>query len=249
MKEKASSYARIKSGNEKIIILKKWRKRAYIFVMFGAIQAFFLMTISMFFYTGGTPNNSISPGYSFWVNPLSDLGKTVAYSGLPNTISSVIFNISLFFLGASLIPYFLAMPGFFKGLKEASWFSIIGSIIGILLGLTLIGCSLFPSDLFGDIHIMFGTSSFLITVPMVIFYVNAIFLKKNFPNRYSFIFMVLGIVFLILFIFMILSNPDDTFAVFSIGEKMIIYGIILCFFFQGYGSWKLQKTASRIEIL
>ena len=57
---------------------KNWRNIAYILAMIGSIQSLVFSTIAMFFYTGGTISNPSSPGYSFFENILSDLGRLYA---------------------------------------------------------------------------------------------------------------------------------------------------------------------------
>ena len=61
---------------------------------------------------------------------MSDLGRTVSYSGLSNTISSKIFNSSLMIFGISIIIIYLNMSKSF--LLSKNFVSII-KIIGIIL--------------------------------------------------------------------------------------------------------------------
>ena len=61
----------------------------------GLMQFLLFSTIAMFYYGGGTSWNKLAEGYTFWHNVMSDLGRTVSYSGLSNTVSSTIFNSSL----------------------------------------------------------------------------------------------------------------------------------------------------------
>ncbi|MFX1256105.1 MAG: DUF998 domain-containing protein [Promethearchaeota archaeon] len=223
--------------------LENWRQKAFILAMFASVQSFILIPAAMVFYTGGTAEDPTNPGFSIWNNFLSDLGRLTAYSGLPNLISSLLFNISLFLMGALLIPYFLAMPYFFKDSIETRVFSIIGSFIGIILAFTLIGGSLTPSDVFRPIHLMFGSIAFISTLPMVIFYLFAIFTNKNYPNRYALIFMVLGVVVLTFLIWIILGGDlGELPKIFSTGQKAVVFSMQVCFLIEAYGAWKLEKS-------
>ena len=225
--------------------IKNWRNLAYILAMVSSIQSFVLSTIAMFFYTGGTGSNPSSPGYAFFENLLSDLGRLYAYSGQFNLESCVIYNISLFLMGALLIPYFIAVPNFFKGLKEAKWFCIAGSVAGIFISLMLIGASLTPADLLIDIHLTFGMLAFFIGIPLAVLFSVAIVTNKKYPNIYAAIYAVLGVVLLV-FILLMFQDVGSPFITprFAIGQKVVVYTMLACFFFQGYGARKLKFTSA-----
>jgi hypothetical membrane protein len=150
--------------------LKIWNQRAFFNAMIGCIQSLIFTTIAMFFYPGGTFNDPSTIGYSFWSNLFSDLGRTVAHSLDSNLISSLIYNSSLFIMGALLIPYFIGMLLQFKERKDGKGFIIAGSIIGIPIAISFIGASLTPADLFYNIHVSFGFFAFGTTLPLVILY-------------------------------------------------------------------------------
>lgn len=221
---------------------KKWKIIVYYLAILGTVQSYIIPVIAMIFYTGGTDSNHLSPGYSFWENLLSDLGRIYAYSGQLNIISSTLYNISLFMMGAFLVPYFLVVPSYFKGLKEARWFSIAGSIGGIFLCTMLIGASVTPADLLIDIHLMFGMLAFFVGLPVSILFAFAIFLNKNFPNLYAIIYALFGI---ILFIFILTMFQDVGSPVitptFAIGQKIIVYTLITNFLIQAYGAILQEK--------
>ena len=144
-------------------------------------------------------------------------------------------------MGALLIPYFLAIPKIFNGQKEARWFCIAGSIAGFFLGIMLIGASLTPADLFLDIHLTFGMLAFFVGLPLAILFSVAILTNKEYPNSYAIIYAVLGIV---LFAFIISMFQDVGSPVitprFAIGQKIVVYTMLVCFFFQAYGARKLE---------
>ena len=219
---------------------KNWKNIAYYLAIISSIQSLVLSTIAMFFYTGGNVGNPSSPGYSFFENILSDLGRLYAYSGQFNFVSFIIYNISLFLMGALLIPYFLTVPKLFKGLKEPRWFCIAGSVAGLFLSVMLIGASLTPADLFLDIHLTFGMLAFFVGLPLAILFSVSIITNKEFPNIYAIIYAVLGVV---LFIFILSMFQDVGSPIitprFAIGQKIVVYTMLTCFFFQGYGARKL----------
>ncbi len=61
--------------------------------------------IAMFFYPGSTYLNNLSSGYSFTQNFLSDLGRTISYSGESNFFSAQFFNMSLILAGIVFISF------------------------------------------------------------------------------------------------------------------------------------------------
>ena len=93
---------------------RNWREWAFLLGMFGMVQLVILTSIAMFFYAGGTRLNPSAPGYSFWANWFSDLGRTKGYSGKDNTVSMIIFIIATSVRGISLIITAIALPYFFR---------------------------------------------------------------------------------------------------------------------------------------
>lgn len=107
-KFKVIKIKRVKNTSE-----KNWREWAFLFRMFGAVQVVILTRVAMFFYAGGTAINPNAPGYTFWANFFSDLGRTRAWSGRENTISHIIFTITWIVWFISGIIMFLAFYFFF----------------------------------------------------------------------------------------------------------------------------------------
>ena len=101
----------------------------------------------MFNYSGGTSWNKSAEGYTFWHNVMSDLGRTVSYSGISNTFSSTIFNTSLIFFGISIIIIYLSMG---KRLLLTDKFIFFITIFGIISGIGIIGVGLTPDDILSD---------------------------------------------------------------------------------------------------
>ena len=115
---------------------KNWREWFFIFAMCGHIIIIILLLIAMLFYTGGTSTNPGAPGYSLWANFIGDLGRTKAYSGKSNTVSSQIYSISQIMLGIIFIPAPILLPYFFKeDTKFDKWLSYIGSYCVSFLGI------------------------------------------------------------------------------------------------------------------
>ena len=132
-------------------IIQNRKKIFGIIGVIGLVQFLLFSTVAMFFYSGGTSWNKLAEGYTFWHNVMSDLGRTVSYSGLSNTISSKIFNSSLMIFGISIIIIYLNMSRSF--LLSKNFVSLI-KIIGIISGLGMIGVALTPDDILSDEHML-----------------------------------------------------------------------------------------------
>ena len=105
----------------------------------------------MFFYGGGTSWNKSAEGYTFWHNVLSDLGRTVSYSGVPNTVSSPMFNIALSFFGICIIVIYLSMG---KNFLRSYWLMLLILIGGIISGTGTVIIGFTPDDKLSDYHML-----------------------------------------------------------------------------------------------
>ena len=224
----------------------KW---AFILVIINCSQFLILTNIAMFFYPGGTITDPNTSGYSLWKNLFSDLGRFITPSGDSNLIAFVLYNISLFLMGALFIPYFIAMPQLFKekeGIKvEGRGFCVAGSIIGIPIAISMIGASLTPADLLYGIHVSFGFIKFIMLIPQVLLYSMAIFQNKIYPNKFAYIFMIFGVMQLIFVLIMFLSVSQEQLSIiFAAGQNIVVYAMTVCYLIEGYGAWKLMKFYS-----
>jgi hypothetical membrane protein len=208
---------------------RNWHDVLLRLTIIGMVQALVLLPIAVITYTGGSAIDPNSPGFSLITNFLSDLGRTIAYSGNSNLISSLIFNTSLFFAGILLIPYFIEFPNIFEGNRESRWFSILGSVIGVFFALTFVGGALTPSDLFMEIHLMFGGLAFISGLPIVVFHTFSIISSPNYPNRYAGIYIALGVVLSIFLYLMYLVGDTGISLVVTIGQKFVVTSILVCF--------------------
>ena len=105
----------------------------------------------MFFYGGGTSWNKSAEGYTFWHNVLSDLGRTVSYSGLPNNVSSPMFNLALSFFGICIIVIYLSMG---KDFLRPYWLMLVILIGGIISGTGVVIIGFAPDDVLPDYHML-----------------------------------------------------------------------------------------------
>tara|TARA_B100001765_G_scaffold209763_1_gene170329 strand:+ start:170 stop:826 length:657 start_codon:yes stop_codon:yes gene_type:complete len=131
--------------------VKNWRKKGAIIGSIGCIEFVIFSTIAMFFYGGGTSWNKSAEGYTFWHNVLSDLGRTVSYSGLPNNVSSPMFNLALSFFGICIIVIYLSMG---KDFLRPYWLMLAILIGGIISGTGVVIIGFAPDDVLPDYHML-----------------------------------------------------------------------------------------------
>ena len=130
--------------------MKNWRRTGAIIGSIGCTEFVLFSTIAMFFYGGGTSWDKSAEGYTFWHNVLSDLGRTISYSGVPNTVSSPMFNVALSFFGICIIVIYLSMG---KIYLRPYWLMLTIIIGGIISGTGIIIIGLAPDDILSLIHI------------------------------------------------------------------------------------------------
>ena len=221
------------------MILKKGKHWAFILVIFGCFQFMVLTIIAMFFYKGGTYTDPSSTSYLFWYNYFSDLGRSVAHSGVSNKISFVLFTIALSLWGLSQIPFFIAFPKFFFKTRKLKRISITGSIFGMFTGVCYVGIAFTPLDLIGNLHnllVLFGFSSIFISL---ILYSIVIYQDINYPKFYAKILVISIIIIGTYFTSLILIqnvNFEIKLLISVIGQKIMIYTLLICGIIQGYGA-------------
>ena len=209
--------------------------------MVGCIQFVLLTFIAMLFYPGGTHDNPAATGYSFFNNFFSDLGLTVSPSGETSTVSFFLFRLSLSLAGLAIILFFLTSPALFKN-TPGRIPSLLGSIVGVFSGFSYIGIAFTPADLHLEWHgnfVLLAFSSFLL---VVILYTIAIFLNKDYPNRYAYVYLVFAVL-LAAYLWLLFEGPNDI-RVQATGQKVIVYAEIIYMFIQVYGARKIEVFRS-----
>ncbi len=223
---------------------RNWYDVLFTLSVVGMIQALVLLPLSIIAYAGGSAVEPSSPGFSMLYNFFSDLGRGTAYSGAPNLISSILFNASLFFTGALLIPYFVAFPKLFQSTREPMLFSLLGSVVGVFFASTFVGAAFTPSDIFRDTHLMFGALAFVSGLPIVVFHIFAILGSPNFPNRFSLVYLALGVVLSLFLYSMYQVDPTELSLAVTIGQKFVVVSIMLCFLVQSLVSRNIVRSSN-----
>ena len=206
---------------------------------------FILLNIaSMLLYPGSTYRDNLTTGYSFTENFLSDLGRTLTFSGELNFLSSQLFNMSLILAGAVFTLFYLHVRKVFN-LEKQRTLAFIGSFFGILGGLSLLGVGLTPADLYLDIHIICANWLFRFMCLASLFYAVVIFLHHRIKNKYASGYMIFTISIL-LYILVSELGPDAKTSQFSlvlhvVSQKIILLIFMMAVYIQSLGLQKLEK--------
>lgn len=222
--------------------IKNWRQKSFLFIIFGIIQYIIFTLVAMAFYAGGTLADPLSTGYDFWRNLFSDLGRMIALSGQPNTISYVIFTISAMIFSISFIPFTFALPEFFKGEKKQFNIIIIATGVGLISVSSLIGTIITPWDVFGDLHLLFANIFNIMGSLVLLLYAIAILYNKNYSNIYAIVYIILlifGILYSVILMIIPKSISIETLTFQATMQKISQYSFLLCFMIQGFGAWKI----------
>ncbi|MFX1476970.1 MAG: hypothetical protein ACFFCI_02450 [Promethearchaeota archaeon] len=215
--------------------LKKW----ICFVnIIGCLQFIIITAVAMLFYKGGTYIDPSTSHYLFWYNYFSDLGRVIAHSGVPNTISFVLFTITLNLWGLFQIPFFYVLHSLFKQNPRQKKLSLVGSILGGLTGVFYIGIAFTPSDVSDISHNLFVLLGFGSIYICIILYTLLILKNKNYPNLYGIILLISAVILSIYFIFLAATPGNLTstgLLIHVVGQKFMIYTLLLCGIIQSYG--------------
>ncbi|MFX1258007.1 MAG: hypothetical protein ACFFAN_09115 [Promethearchaeota archaeon] len=225
---------------------KNWREWAFLFGMFGAVQFAILTSIAMFFYGGGTIVDPNAPGYTFWANFFSDLGRTRALSGRDNTVSYIMFTITLILGSIFGIISTIAFYYFFTEVKLEKRLSIISTILLVISGILHVGIALTPWDIYYEEHVIFVEISSLTSLIGGFLYVYVIFHNKTFTNKIGYVIIVQLVLGLIWIMILILLRPDPSttngLILHCVNQKIGVYVGLVSNFYISYISWKKIKT-------
>ena len=199
---------------------------------------------SMLLYPGSTYRDHFTLGYSFTENFLSDLGRTLTYSGGINFLSSQLFNMSLVLAGGVFALFYLHVRKVINS-NEQKTLAFIGSFFGILGGISLAGVGLTPSDLYLDLHIICANWLFRFMFVASLFYTIIIFRHPIFENKYAGGYLVFSITILI-YILISELGPGPKVSHFAlvlqvVSQKIILLILMVAIYIQTMGLKKLQK--------
>jgi hypothetical membrane protein len=222
-------------------------RRLYLIIAIGCAMFVVLTLIAMLTYAGGTVDNHAARGYSFTHNFLSNLGMLTALSGEPNWVSAVLFFISLAAAGVCLMIFFTLFRRFFQASRLQKVLSLIGSILGVLAGISFIGIAFAPADIARPAHMQFVLWAFRLFPLAVLCYVPVMFMDKRYPKVYAWVFAVFCLM-LIGYYLLITNGPSfdspEGLVIQVVGQKVIAYVSILSIGIQSMGAYRYLGKSS-----
>lgn len=223
---------------------ENWRYWAFVFTIFGCIQYIVLTVIGMLVYPGGTYTDETTVGYSFFENYFSDIGRTIAHSNDPNTLGWILFTTAMFVGGLAIGAFFLAFYNFFQENPRTKNLALIGTIVGILAGVSFMGVGFLPADLNVDLHRIFMYAAFGCVLVVSILYTLSMFWHEDYSKMYTYLFLIFTIC-AALYMILLFAGPSresvEGLAIQAGGQKLIVYFMVINFLIQGYGAWNLEK--------
>ncbi len=229
------------------IISPQKTRRTYLIIASGCGTFILLTLLAMLTYAGGAVDNHANQGYSFSHDFLSNLGMLTALSGKPNWISAVLFFISLAAAGACLVVFFILFPRFFQSTRLQRILGLVGSIFGVLAGISFIGIAFTPADVARPAHVQFVMWAFRFFPLAVLCYVPVMFIDEHYPKLYAWVFAVFCLM-LIGYYILLTNGPDFSspqgLVIQAVGQKIIAYASIISIFIQSMGAFRFLGSES-----
>ena len=218
--------------------------RIFAWSIYSGLIFVLLTFIGMFFYSGGNMQNPDATSYSFFYNFFSDLGLTIAY-GNPNTLAALLFFIAMMGSGVALMLFFLGFTQFFTESRSSFILSWVGTIFGVLAGISFIGVGFTPADLLLDAHIWFVFRAFQFFPLAAACYVVAIFLSPHVPRTFGYVFLTFALC-LIGYLYLLTFGPsastDQGLLIQVTGQKFIAYASVISVLIQAWNAYKLANV-------
>jgi len=221
-----------------------WQKHIYRYVFYGCGLFVLLTVAAMFAYPGGLYSGELTPGYDFFRNFFSDLGRVKVIDGSPNTASLILFFLALSIAGIGLVFFFIAFREFFKSDRIRNILSLLGTIIGVVSGLCFVGIACAPYDLFLDIHyqlVFWAFRTFLVAVSI---YAYVIFQQNDYPRQYGWVFIAFSVLlaaYLVLLTYGPSAKTPEGLIIQATGQKIIVYVSIISVMAQSWLAYRVKQ--------
>lgn len=189
------------------------------------IQYIITTVIMMFLYRGGNRYAPEVNHYVFDQNYLSDLGRTVGFSGVDNP-NYYFYSITLGLIGVGILLFFIQLQNTMTNKAKH-----VMTALATVSAIGYIGIALYPVDLDIQTHITFGRMAFFS------FFISTllaqILLNKQTYKTANILFTILNIM-LFSYLILLFFGPSSSLGVWAlqlktIAQKIMVYSqIILC---------------------
>jgi hypothetical protein len=224
-------------------------RQLYLIIALGCLLFVVLTFIAMLAYPGGSVDDHTSNSYSFTHSFLSNLGMLTSLSGKPNYFSAALFFISLASAGVCLVIFFVIFPRLFQSTRLQRLLCLIGSVFGVMAGISFVGIAFTPADIARPAHVQFVMWAFRLFPLAVLFYVPVMFMDQRYPKVYAWVFAVFCLM-LIGYYLLITQGPDFTspqgLVIQVVGQKFIAYASILSIGIQSLGAYRFLEKSDQL---
>ncbi len=213
------------------------------FLVSGILCMIFILLVSLgiVFYPGGARLGLIdNVGYTFWYNFISDLGRLTAINGDPNTVSHILFTASLSILGIAQFAYHINVQFLIRQKKSSTILAIISAAFGVTYSILYIAIAIVPYDVNAVLHNKFIYSGAPFVFVTGLLLMIAIFLDKNVPNYFAYLWLILVIEFAIFAVMTGIGTSLDNetnWIIRMLGHTILIYTETFVFGVLGIWTW------------
>lgn len=229
-----------------------WKKSFFAFSIFSAAQFIILTFIATHYYKGGSWNDATNPGYSFIWNYISDLGRIYSIAGELNTISRIIFTVSVTIVGTGEIMFSFAFAYFYYK-EKLTTLRILPLISGVLYGLGYIVIGSLPLDKYNNPHVMMVVVACCLKVLTISLYIFVINKDMNCPVFYCILCGAYIAIFTVFILFLLLARIGVLFpfeATCIVGQRITFYleAIFYIIFSSGMIKLTTKKTNDLLKV-
>ncbi len=225
--------------------LKISNKRVYFLALGGNILYVLFIAIAMFTYPGGTKDNPLVDGYSFWGNTFSDLGRTKAWNDQINVVSMILFSLAYGINAITMVFFYITAINIFKSTNIESKASKIGSIFGVISSIAIIGIIFTPADILYGPHWIFVFIGYPSIFFMGVAYSITIYIDENISKSISYIFGFLIILFFIALMVGLIGISASR-KIMVIGQKIMRIVLLINYCILIYCAFNLEKKYKNI---
>ena len=200
----------------------------------------------MALYPGGTRLDPDTDGYSFTQNAFSDLGRTVARNGEPNTLSATLFVLGLTPAGFGLAGFFVALLPLVSNHSRARAVAWVGCLAGIVAGVAYVAVAWLPANRVPFEHVMaqnWAFRSFLVASVLLGFVTAR---STIFSLRTAAVWWMFGgllLAFILIGIFGPSRRTEAGLVIQVVAQKIIVFSALVIVAFQSH---EAQRASRRL---
>jgi hypothetical protein len=147
------------------------------------------------------------------------------------------------------VIFFVIFPRLFQSTRLQRLLCLIGSVFGVMAGISFVGIAFTPADIARPAHVQFVMWAFRLFPLAVLFYVPVIFMDQRYPKVYAWVFAVFCLM-LIGYYLLITQGPDFTspqgLVIQVVGQKFIAYASILSIGIQSLGAYRFLEKSDQL---